>query len=90
MFYKISILKNFAIFAGKNLGWSLFVIMLQAFRSATLLKRDSNTGVFLLILRYSLENTWDGVFRSATLIKRDFSTDVQPVNIAKYFRTAFL
>ena len=50
-FIKKSILKNFAIFSGKNLCWSLFLIKLQVFRSATLLKRYSNTGVFLLILR---------------------------------------
>ena len=40
-------LKNFAIFTGKHLCWSLFLIKLklQAFRPATLLKRDSNTDV---------------------------------------------
>ena len=41
------VLKNVAIFTGKLLCWSLFLIKLQAFRSATLLNRDSNTGVFL-------------------------------------------
>ena len=39
--------KNFAKFTGKHLYWSLFLIKLQTFRSTTLLKRDSNTGVFL-------------------------------------------
>ena len=42
-------LKNFTIFEGKHLYWSLFLIKLQAFRPANLLKRNSNTGVFLLI-----------------------------------------
>ena len=42
MFFKIDLLKNFAIFKGNHLCWSLF-------RPATLLKRDSNTGVFLSI-----------------------------------------
>ena len=51
MFFNIVLLKNFAIFTGKQLCWSLFLIKLQAFRLATLLKRDSNTGVFLCILR---------------------------------------
>ena len=41
-------LKNFAIFIGKDLDWSLFLTQLQ---SATLLKRHSNTGVFLRILQ---------------------------------------
>ena len=35
-------LKNFAIFTGKHLCWSFFLIKL-AWRHATLLKRDSNT-----------------------------------------------
>ena len=42
-------LKYFAIFAAKHLCWSLFLIKLQAWRP--LLKRDSNTNVFLWILQ---------------------------------------
>ena len=38
---------NIAIFTGKHLGWSLFLIKLEAFGSVTLIKRGSNTGVFL-------------------------------------------
>ena len=41
------VLKNFANFTGKHLCWSHFLIKLQAWGSATLLKRDSNTDVFL-------------------------------------------
>ena len=44
-------LKNFAIFIRKHLCWSCFLIKLQASRHATLLKRDSNTGVYLWILQ---------------------------------------
>ena len=40
-----------AIFTGKHLCWSLFLIKLQASRLATLLKRDSDTGIFLWILQ---------------------------------------
>ena len=40
-----AVLKNFAIFTGKHLCCSLCLIKLQAFRTAVLLKRDSNTGV---------------------------------------------
>ena len=36
---------------GKQLCWSLFSIKLQALGPATLLKTDSNTGVFLCILQ---------------------------------------
>ena len=47
MFYKKGLLKSFAKFTGEHLCWSLFLIKLQVFRPATLLKRDSNTGIFL-------------------------------------------
>ena len=47
-----AVLKNFTIFTTrKHLGWSIFLIKLQTSRPATLLKRDSNTGVFLWILQ---------------------------------------
>ena len=50
-FVKKAVLKNFATSTGKHLCWSLFLIMLQAFSAATLLKRDSNTVIFLWLLR---------------------------------------
>ena len=49
MFYEKAVLKNFVIFTGKHLCWSLFLLKLQAFKS--LLKRDSNPVVPLWILR---------------------------------------
>ena len=48
---KINVLKNFAIFTGKHFCWSLFLIKLQAWRLATILKRESDTGLFMWILR---------------------------------------
>ena len=43
--YKEALLRNLVMFTGKHLGWSLFLIKLQA-----LLKRDFNTGkIFLWI-----------------------------------------
>ena len=47
VFCKKAVLKNLANFKGKRLCWNLFLIKLQAKRPATLLKRDSYTGVFL-------------------------------------------
>ena len=44
---KKGVLKIFINFIEKNLCWSLFLIKLQAYRSATLLKGDSNISVFL-------------------------------------------
>ena len=49
--YKKVVLKNFAIFTGKHLCWSHFLRQLQAFKHATLFKSDSNTYIFLWILR---------------------------------------
>ena len=53
--------------AQENTCWSLFLIKLQAWRPATLLKRDSSTGFLLLILRNFKEtlfsqNTFGGCF----------------------------
>ena len=52
---KKDVLKRFANFT-KHPCWSLFLIKLHAFRPATLLKRDSNTGVLLWILWNFEEN----------------------------------
>ena len=40
MLVEIGVLKKFVIFTGKRLCWSLFLMKLQGFRPATLLKRD--------------------------------------------------
>ena len=45
-FVKKGVLKNSADFTGKHMRWSLFLIKQQDVWLATLLKRDSNTGVF--------------------------------------------
>ena len=46
VFYKKSIPKNSSNFIRKHLWWSVFLIKLQAWVPATLLKRDSTTGFF--------------------------------------------
>ena len=46
MFFKIGVLNIFTKFTGKHFCGSHFLINLQAFRSATLLKSDSNVSVF--------------------------------------------
>ena len=57
-----AVLNNFAITTGKHLCWSHFLIQLQAFRPATLLKSDSNTSFFLWILR----KFWEHLFWSTS------------------------
>ena len=52
MIFKIDALRDFAVFTENTFeGRSLFLVTLQAGRSATLLERDSNAGIFLRILR---------------------------------------
>ena len=50
MSFKKEVFKKIAIFTGKPLCWSLFVMRLPAYKPANLLKRDSNTSIFLLML----------------------------------------
>ena len=47
VFYKKAVLKNFL---RKHLCWSLLLIKMQAYRPANLLKRHSNTSVFLIVI----------------------------------------
>ena len=56
MFAKIGLLKNFAIFTGKQLCCSLFLIKLQVYKPVTLIKKYPKTGVFLWILWNFLEH----------------------------------
>ena len=44
--FKKDAIKSFSIVTGKHLRLSLFLIKVQVFKLAILLKRNSNTGVF--------------------------------------------
>ena len=48
VFYKKAVLKNFLIFTGKHLCWSLFLIKLQVLRSAALSKKNFNTSEYIV------------------------------------------
>ena len=48
MFLKISVLRNFAIFTGNQLFWSLFLIKLKK-----IIKKRSNTGILRSSLIYN-------------------------------------
>ena len=56
---KKDVLKKFVKFTGKHQCWSLFFHKITGQQPATLLKKRSNTGVFLLILR----NFWEYLFQ---------------------------
>ena len=47
MFSKVGVIKNFAKITRKHLCWSLFFSKVAGLQPAALLKRNSNTGVFL-------------------------------------------
>ena len=50
-----AVLKKLTTFIGKHLSWSHFLINLQVWGHATLLKRESNAGVFLWTFGYFKE-----------------------------------
>ena len=58
IFVKINVLKIFAIFTRKHLCRSVFLRRLQVLKPANLLKRDSNTGIFLWILQNFLRTAF--------------------------------
>ena len=84
---KRAILKHFAIFMGKHFCWSLFLIKLQTFRPATLLKRNSNAVAFLWILR----NFKEHLFHRTPLDEylRKFSTGAFLCNLQIFKNTKF-
>ena len=83
-FHKNTVLKNLAIFKGKYLWWSLFLIKLRACRSATLLKRDSKTSVLLWILLNFHEHLFwrtsvNGCFWKWEHSENKLDSEIQPV-----------
>ena len=60
MFFKIGVLRNFAIFTGKHEYWSFYLVRFQATRPATLLKETPETSVFMWILQYFLGQLFYG------------------------------
>ena len=64
MFFRIGVLQNFANLTGKHICWSIILIKLQTLSPATLLKRDSNIGVFLS----NLQNLPEHLFYCSPLV----------------------
>ena len=60
---KNAVLKNLAILIGKHLCWSLFLINLEVYKPGILLQWDSDTSVFLWILR----NFYKGLFQRTSV-----------------------
>ena len=58
MFFKIGVLKIFAIFTAKHMCWSLFLMKLQTWRAAIVWKRDSNRSVFLWAVSFIEHLRW--------------------------------
>ena len=82
---KKAILKYFVIFTGKHLCRGLLLIKLKAIRCVALLKRDSNTDIFLHIL-WNLEEDlfWrtlvNGCIVGKCFVRKFFRSDL---NLAK-------
>ena len=66
---KKGVLKNFANFKGKHLCWSLFLIKLQAFRSATLIKKRLQHRHFFVKFVKLFKNTYFEERQRATASK---------------------
>ena len=94
IFFKIVVIKNFSIFTGKHLCWNLYWIRLQAFRPATILKRDSDTKYpreKLLDPRITHEKTFwthDGTLHDDKKPTR-FTMTWNPRNLAHYLLRIF-
>ena len=93
MFFKIVVLKNFANFTGKHLCRRLFLIKLQALRTATLLKRDSSEicEIFKNTLLYwtSSVAVSDSFGFPVCKLKKRFLQRCFSVNFVKILRTSF-
>ena len=55
LFFKVDVLKNFGIYAGKHLCWSHFLIKLQAWKQ---LKNEAPIQVFSCEYRKILKNSF--------------------------------
>ena len=81
MFFKTGVLKNFAIFTGKKLWWSFFLITLQASVAKHTLKilQCEYRKIFKICL----------VLEVCNFIKKRLQHRCFPVNIAKFSLTPF-
>ena len=85
MLFKISAFKKFANFTGKHLCWSFLLIKLKVFRPVTLLKRDFNTGAFLLLQNISGYSFWR--FHKEKFEQRDYDRGLKYYFLLqKFFR----
>ena len=91
--FKINVLKIFALFTGKQLHCSPFLIKLHDFKPATLLKRDSNTVFFIehlwwLLLHFTnLPNIYkDDLAEPMNFNENAVSLQMSPEAINNYLR----
>ena len=81
MFFKIGVLKDFAIFTGKHLCWGLFLLKSQAFCGAS---NGFKKALKAFIKRF------EATQKACNFIKKRTQHRSFLVNIAKFSRTAFL
>ena len=98
---KKGVLENFAISTGKYLCCSHFLVMLQTFRPTTFIRRDSNIGIFLWVLRnfceYFKNTHFEKILQTASSVliywvinSHLFFTNISLVNISLDKKTGFL
>ena len=81
VFYKKAVFNNFAKFTGKHLCWNFFLINLQAFRLATLLKKKLQRRYFPVNFAKLLKNIY---FEEYLKMARLFVTQrIFPVTLIK-------
>ena len=92
-FYKKTALKHFAIFTGKYLCWSLFLIKLQALKPPTLLKRDCNIGVAVNIAKFLrtpiLKNICERLPQACNVIKKETLAQVFSCEFCRILKNTF-
>ena len=93
MFFKIIVFKKVCKFHGKAPVLETFLRKLQTLRTATLIKRDSNTGILLWILSivqkplFCVEDVWTvGSETPVRLFKNSFFNKTFPVAASDSFR----
>ena len=86
-----SILKNFAIVRGNLLCYGLFLVRLQTWRPAYLLKRNSKTGVFhrWLLLKFCIEQDNSEIKDLSTLWKLKRPCKILQIFYGKYITKWF-
>ena len=85
MFFKIDLLKHFAIFTRKHLCWSYFLIKLHGCRPSILLKKGFNTDVFLECYEIFKNTYFEEHLRTAASVLLIIKSAISTGHLSIYF-----